>query len=66
MTNHNQTLANFSTHRLGYGTMRLVGDGAWGEPKSREHVRTVLKSAVELRINFLDTADAYVRRSQKS
>ena len=46
-------------HRLGYGTMRLVGDGAWGEPPSREDARNVLRRAVELGITLLDTADAY-------
>ena len=46
-------------HRLGYGTMRLVGEGAWGEPPSREDARNVLRRTVELGINLLDTADAY-------
>ncbi len=45
--------------RLGYGTMRLVGEGAWGEPPDREDARNVLRRAVELGINLLDTADAY-------
>ena len=46
-------------HRLGYGTMRLVGEGAWGEPPSREDARNVLRRAVELGITLIDTADAY-------
>ena len=46
-------------HRLGYGTMRLVGEGAWGEPPNREDARNVLRRALELGINLLDTADAY-------
>lgn len=46
-------------HRLGYGTMRLVGEGAWGEPPDREAARNVLRRAVELGIDLLDTADAY-------
>ncbi len=46
-------------HRLGYGTMRLVGEGAWGEPPDREDARNVLRRALELGINLLDTADAY-------
>ena len=46
-------------HRLGYGTMRLVGDGAWGEPADPAHARRVLCRAVDLGINLLDTADAY-------
>lgn len=46
-------------HRLGYGTMRLVGDGAWGEPDDPEQMRRVLRRAVELGITLIDTADAY-------
>src|SRR5215469_7713727 len=46
-------------HRLGYGTMRLVGEGAWGEPNDPAEARTVLRRAVELGINLIDTADAY-------
>ncbi len=45
--------------RLGYGTMRLVGEGAWGEPPNREDARNILRRAIELGINLLDTADAY-------
>ncbi len=46
-------------HRLGYGTMRLVGDGAWGEPPSRADAHAILRRAVELGVTLLDTADAY-------
>jgi len=46
-------------HRLGYGTMRLVGDGAWGEPEDHAEARRVLRRAVELGITLIDTADAY-------
>ncbi len=46
-------------HRLGYGTMRLVGEGAWGEPADRAGARRVLRSAVELGVTLIDTADAY-------
>ena len=46
-------------HRLGYGTMRLVGDGAWGEPADPEAMRSVLRRAVELGVTLIDTADAY-------
>jgi pyridoxine 4-dehydrogenase len=45
--------------RLGFGTMRLTGDGIWGEPKDRPEAIRVLRRAVELGINFLDTADSY-------
>ena len=46
-------------HRLGYGTMRLVGDGAWGDPADPAEARRVLRRAVELGMNLIDTADAY-------
>ena len=46
-------------HRLGYGTMRLVGEGAWGEPADPEDRRRVLRRAVELGVTLIDTADAY-------
>jgi aryl-alcohol dehydrogenase-like predicted oxidoreductase len=46
-------------HRLGYGAMRITGKGIWGEPKDPEAAKKVLKRAVELGINFIDTADSY-------
>jgi pyridoxine 4-dehydrogenase len=46
-------------HRLGYGTMRLVGDGAWGEPSDPAEAKRVLRRAVDLGITLIDTADAY-------
>jgi aryl-alcohol dehydrogenase-like predicted oxidoreductase len=46
-------------HRLGYGTMRLVGEGAWGEPVDAAEARRVLRRAVELGVTLIDTADAY-------
>jgi aryl-alcohol dehydrogenase-like predicted oxidoreductase len=46
-------------HHLGYGTMRLVGEGAWGEPRDPAAARRVLRRAVELGVNLIDTADAY-------
>ena len=46
-------------HRLGYGTMRLVGEGAWGEPADPAEARRVLRRAVELGVTLIDTADAY-------
>jgi pyridoxine 4-dehydrogenase len=46
-------------HRLGYGTMRLVGEGAWGEPADPYECRRLLRRAVELGVNLIDTADAY-------
>jgi aryl-alcohol dehydrogenase-like predicted oxidoreductase len=46
-------------HRLGFGAMRLTGDGIWGEPKDPREARAVLRKALELGVNFIDTADAY-------
>ena len=46
-------------HRLGYGTMRLVGDGAWGEPADADEAKRVLRRAVDLGVTLIDTADAY-------
>jgi pyridoxine 4-dehydrogenase len=46
-------------HRLGYGTMRLVGEGAWGEPADPAEAHRVLRHAVDLGVNLIDTADAY-------
>ena len=45
--------------RLGFGAMRLTGPGIWGEPKDKEEAIRVLRRAVELGINFVDTADSY-------
>ena len=46
-------------NRLGYGAMRITGDGIWGEPKDPETAKKVLRRAVELGVNFIDTADSY-------
>jgi pyridoxine 4-dehydrogenase len=46
-------------HRLGYGAMRLTGAGVWGPPKDRSGALAVLRRAVELGVNFIDTADSY-------
>lgn len=45
--------------RLGFGAMRITGDGIWGEPSNRAEAVRVLRRAVELGINFIDTADSY-------
>jgi pyridoxine 4-dehydrogenase len=45
--------------RLGFGAMRITGDGIWGEPPDRAEAVRVLRRAVELGINFIDTADSY-------
>jgi aryl-alcohol dehydrogenase-like predicted oxidoreductase len=46
-------------HRLGFGAMRITGDGIWGEPKDRNEAKRVLKRLPDLGVNFIDTADAY-------
>src|SRR5260370_30598197 len=46
-------------NRLGFGAMRLTGDGIWGPPKDRAAAIAVLRRAVELGANFIDTADSY-------
>ena len=46
-------------HRLGYGAMRIAGKGLWGEPADRESAKKVLQRAVELGVDFIDTADSY-------
>jgi pyridoxine 4-dehydrogenase len=48
-----------SVHRLGFGAMRLTGEGIWGPPKDRNAALAVLRRAVELEVNFIDTADSY-------
>lgn len=45
--------------RLGYGAMQITGQGVWGEPKDRSQAIAVLRRAVELGVNFIDTADSY-------
>ena len=43
-------------NRLGFGAMRLTGEGIWGWPPDRENAKKVLRRAVELGVNFIDTA----------
>ena len=46
-------------NRLGYGAMRITGNGVWGPPKDPEACKAVLRKAAELGVNFIDTADSY-------
>ena len=46
-------------NRLGFGAMRITGDGVWGPPKDPARALAVLRRAVELGVNFIDTADSY-------
>jgi aryl-alcohol dehydrogenase-like predicted oxidoreductase len=48
-----------TVNRMGFGAMRLTGTGIWGEPEDPEECRRVLRRAVELGVNFIDTADSY-------
>ena len=51
--------SDLEVNRLGFGAMRLTGKGIWGEPKDVDEAKRVLKRAVELGVNFIDTADSY-------
>lgn len=53
------TLGDITVNRLGFGAMRITGQGVWGEPDDHDGAIAVLKRAVELGVNFIDTADAY-------
>jgi pyridoxine 4-dehydrogenase len=50
---------DITINRIGYGAMRITGDGIWGMPKDKENAIKVLQKAVELGVNFIDTADSY-------
>jgi pyridoxine 4-dehydrogenase len=50
---------DLSVNRMGFGAMRITGEGIWGEPENPEEARRVLRRIVELGINLIDTADSY-------
>ena len=50
---------DLTVNRLGFGAMRITGAGIWGEPKNPDEARKVLRRAIELGVNFIDTADSY-------
>ena len=52
-------LGDLEVNRMGYGAMRVCGPSVWGPPKDRAHAHRVLRRAVELGVNFFDTADSY-------
>src|SRR6266404_643013 len=52
-------IGDIPVHRLGFGAMQLTGDGIWGEPEDHDEAIAVLRRAVELGINLIDTADSY-------
>ena len=53
------TIGERTVHRLGFGSMRLTGPGIWGEPIDRDQCVAVVRRAVELGVDFIDTADSY-------
>ena len=50
---------DLTVNRLGFGAMRVTGAGIWGPPADRDEAKTVLRRAIELGTNFIDTADSY-------
>lgn len=59
MTPDTIEIGDLVVHRLGLGTMSLTGRGVWGDPRDPAEARTVLRRAVELGVDFVDTADSY-------
>lgn len=53
------TLGDMEINRMGYGAMRITGKGIWGPPKDKSQAKEVLHKALDLGINFIDTADSY-------
>jgi len=53
------TIADMTVNRLGFGAMRITGDGIWGDPKDPAECKRVLKRLPDLNVNFIDTADSY-------
>jgi aryl-alcohol dehydrogenase-like predicted oxidoreductase len=50
---------DLTVYRMGFGAMRITGPGVWGDPPDRETAKAAVRPAVELGVNFIDTADAY-------
>jgi pyridoxine 4-dehydrogenase len=50
---------DLTVNRLGFGAMRITGDGIWGEPADRDEAKAVLRRATDLGVTFIDTADSY-------
>ena len=50
---------DLTVNRLGFGAMRITGSGIWGQPPDRDEAKRVLRRAIELEVNFIDTADSY-------
>ena len=59
-TNLNFTIgSDLTVNRLGFGAMRITGEGVWGPPRDRDEALAVLKRAIELGVNLIDTAESY-------
>jgi pyridoxine 4-dehydrogenase len=52
-------IGDLMVNRLGFGAMRITGDGVWGQPADRDEAKAVLRRAIELGVNFIDTAESY-------
>ena len=50
---------DLTVNRLGFGAMRITGDGVWGAPPNRDRAKAALRRAVQLDVTFIDTADSY-------
>jgi pyridoxine 4-dehydrogenase len=50
---------DLTVNRLGFGAMRVTGEGIWGEPPNRDQAKAALRRAIELNVNFIDTANSY-------
>jgi pyridoxine 4-dehydrogenase len=59
-------LGDLTVNRLGFGAMRLCGDSTWGKARDRGHATRVLHRAIELGVNFIDTADSYGPETNES
>lgn len=59
-------LGDLTVNRLGFGAMRLCGHSAWGRPKDQGHASRILHRALELGVNFIDTADSYGPETNES
>lgn len=59
MTDYFTIGGDLKVRRFGFGAMRITGKGIWGQPKDHKEAVAVVKRAVELGINFIDTADSY-------
>lgn len=59
MTTFTLPTSDQTVNRLGYGAMRITGEGVWGPPADHDEAIAVLRRAVELGVDFIDTADSY-------